>query len=88
MIITIQKSTRGYLVTFTDFEEFENKSLQRVTKEIGYFSDEYFAKMGTRPTIKILPIKHTPMAMKSKVNKLKKAVAAKAKKAVKKPTKK
>lgn len=88
MIITIQKSTKGYLVTFTDFEEFENQSLQRVTKQIGYFSDEYFAKMGIRPTIKILPIIHTPMAMKSRTYPAKKKAVVKKAKVVKKAGKK
>ena len=62
MIITIQKSTKGYMVTFIDsVVEFEHSSLQQVTKELGKFSDNYFKHTEERPTIKILPIERTPV---------------------------
>ena len=89
MIITIQKSTKGYTVTFIDtIIEFETMSLQQVTKELGKFSDNYFKHTEERPTIKILPIKHTPMATKKTYPAKKKAVVKKAKKVVKKAGKK
>ncbi len=67
MIITIQKSTKGYMVTFIDsVVEFEHSSLQQVTKELGKFSDNYFKHTEERPTIKILPIQSKPMATKSR----------------------
>ena len=62
MIITIQKSTKGYTVTFIDtIIEFETMSLQQVTKELGKFSDNYFKHTEERPTIKILPMERTPV---------------------------
>ena len=84
MIITIQKSTKGYTVTFIDtIIEFEHRSLQQVTKELGKFSDNYFKHTEERPTIKILPIIHTPMAMKSKTYPAKPVKAVAKKKVVK-----
>lgn len=82
MIITIQKSTKGYTVTFIDSiveVEFKHRSLQQVTKALGKYSDNYFKYMHERPTIKILPITHTPMATKKTYPAKKKAVVAKKK---------
>lgn len=86
MIITIQKSTRGYVVTMIDKTEFVDAKLQEMTCMSGEFSDEYFKKYGIRPTIKILPIIHTPMATKTPPAKKAKALKklAKKKKVVKK----
>lgn len=67
---------------------FEYDTLQDVTKTLGTFSDELHKKTGVRPVIKMLSIQHTPMKKPKKVNKLKKAVTAKAKKMVKKAGKK
>ncbi len=55
MIITIQKSTKGYVVTMIDKTEFVGAKIQDMTSMAGEFSDEYFKKYGIRPTIKMLP---------------------------------
>ncbi len=104
MIITIQPLKKGHLVHMIDKYVFEYDTLQDVTKTLGTFSDELHKKTGVRPVIKMLSIKHTPMKSKTAStnpgNKMstastdkswrpaKKKAVAKAKKAIKKPTKK
>lgn len=89
MIITIQPLKKGHLVHMIDKYVFEYDTLQDVTKTLGTFSDELHKKTGVRPTIKMLPISNTPMAMKSRTYPAKKkAVVKKAKKVVAKGKKK
>jgi hypothetical protein len=79
MIITIQPlPKKGYAISVTDIYFFPDLSQFDVTKEAGKLAEAMFQQTGERPTIKILPIQHTPMATKKK-----KAVVAKKKKAVK-----
>ena len=83
MIITIQPLGKGHLVHMIDKYVFEYDTLQDVTKTLGTFSDELHKKTGVRPVIKMLSIKHTPMATKKTYPAKKKAAVAK-KKVVKK----
>lgn len=81
MIITIQPLKKGYAISVTDIYFFPDLSQFDVTKEAGKLAEAMFQQTGERPTIKILPIQHTPMATKP----AKKAKAiAKAKVATKK----
>ena len=88
MIITIQPLKKGHLVHMIDKYVFEYDTLQDVTKTLGTFSDELHKKTGVRPVIKMLSIKHTPMATKKTYPAKKKAVVKKGKKVVKKAGKK
>ncbi len=88
MIITIQPLKKGHLVHMIDKYVFEYDTLQDVTKTLGTFSDELHKKTGVRPTIKMLSIQHTPMAMKSRTYPAKKKAVVAKKKVVAKGKKK
>ena len=83
MIITIQPLKKGYeIYEYPDDTQFE------ITKKADFIANLALFKTGIRPVIRWLPIIHTPMAMKKTYPAKKKAVVKKAKKAIKKPTKK
>lgn len=82
MIITIQSINKRFVISqVTEITSFH--SLNDATRYADKVSNFVHNLKGVRPTIKILPVQHTPMKKPKKVNKLKKAVTAKAKKMVK-----
>lgn len=88
MIITIQPLKKGYAIVVTDTYTFPNANQFQITKRADQFAEFAFLQTGERPMIKILPIKHTPMATKTPPAKKAKALKKLAKKKVVKGKKK
>ena len=77
MIITIQPLKKGYEIIKSEVLVFPSFSQFEITKVASILAELIFKQTGVRPTIKILPIQHTPMAMKKTYPAKKKAVAKK-----------
>ncbi len=83
MIITIQPLKKGYAIVATETYDYPDMNQFEITARADLFANLAFLQTGVRPTIKILPIIHTPMAMKKTYPAKKKAVVAKKKVVVK-----
>lgn len=68
MIITIQPLKKGYEIIKSEVLVFPSFSQFEITKVASILAELIFKQTGVRPTIKILPIQHTPMAMKKEIN--------------------
>lgn len=84
MIITIQPLKKGYEIIATETCTYPDYDQYEITARADLFANLAFLQTGERPTIKILPIQHTPMATKKTYPAKKKAVVAKKKKVVNK----
>ena len=87
MIITIQQVNDRTVIRFGSLEITTNV-LSLATTIASGLADAHWEKTGERIVVKLLPIKHTPMAMKSRTYPAKKQAVAKKGKVVKKAVKK